>query len=61
MFTDHIEKKVDPNIRTAGRKDRDLNLSIEEEEYESREVKTKSQTQKSNDFKVDNQYDTKKY
>ena len=25
MFTDHIEKKVDPNTRTSGRRERDLN------------------------------------
>ena len=40
MFTNHIEGKIDPNIRTKDRKDRDLNNSVEEEDFESREVKT---------------------
>jgi hypothetical protein len=43
MFTEHIEGKVDPNTRTAGRKDRDLmapgtNTIEEEEDDEAQEV-----------------------
>lgn len=46
MYIDHIEKKVDPNTRTSGRKDRDLvqpeKITIpEENDAEAEEVRSR--------------------
>lgn len=40
MYTEHIEKKIDPNLRTGGRRDRDLNntSNIVEEHHEDDEA-----------------------
>lgn len=64
MFTTHIEGKEDPNKRIAGRKDLDLGRnSVEEEDNESREVKSTSKlTTKSTDqFRYDATHEKTKY